>query len=343
MSKRMNSVDIAKGIAIILVVLGHTINVSFAGSLPIGIIYSFHMPLFFIAAGLFYKEKSICSIVKAGAKRLLVPYVTINLLRYFIISVKFGFSERINDKYLFPMLYGSGSSGRAKLHIFEVKSVGMTWFLLAMFLCLVIYQLICNFSKKYDISLWGCVFAAFLIGKETAKYIFLPFSIQPALTAVLFYHVGRVMREKTVLEQGLTKTSPLLNILLLSVSIVSMVSDSSVNMSAAAYTNFTVLVVAVYVSWLVIQLSKGIDKIPLIGVILCFCGRHSMLIYCMHVLDSVILPEMKKLVTNIISLEARKGILLLFVIRISAIMLSAVIVFGAGQLVRKLFSTPKTA
>lgn len=46
---RENWVDIAKGIGIILVVMGH----ANCPEIPHGIIYSFHMPLFFFLSGLF--------------------------------------------------------------------------------------------------------------------------------------------------------------------------------------------------------------------------------------------------------------------------------------------------
>lgn len=46
-SKRENWVDIAKGIGIVLVVMGHAC----CPKIPHGIIYSFHMPLFFSFRG----------------------------------------------------------------------------------------------------------------------------------------------------------------------------------------------------------------------------------------------------------------------------------------------------
>jgi fucose 4-O-acetylase-like acetyltransferase len=49
--KRIEWVDTAKGIGILLVILGHTILLPFI-SVPI---YAFHMPLFFLLSGLFIK------------------------------------------------------------------------------------------------------------------------------------------------------------------------------------------------------------------------------------------------------------------------------------------------
>ena len=52
--KRVPYVDIAKGIGIILVVMGHN---DFALIAPFAhkLIYSFHMPMFFFMSGMFFK------------------------------------------------------------------------------------------------------------------------------------------------------------------------------------------------------------------------------------------------------------------------------------------------
>ncbi len=52
-SKRLDFIDIAKGIGIILVVTGHLLPV--AAGLHV-LIYSFHMPLFFFLSGFFLRQ-----------------------------------------------------------------------------------------------------------------------------------------------------------------------------------------------------------------------------------------------------------------------------------------------
>lgn len=47
MKKRIEWVDIAKGIAIMLMVIGHEVS----NGLVYALIFSFHMPLFFILSG----------------------------------------------------------------------------------------------------------------------------------------------------------------------------------------------------------------------------------------------------------------------------------------------------
>ncbi len=54
--KRIDWVDCAKGIAIILVLIGHTVTFDTESQrLARGIIFSFHMPLFFILSSLTFK------------------------------------------------------------------------------------------------------------------------------------------------------------------------------------------------------------------------------------------------------------------------------------------------
>ncbi|MGN0222518.1 MAG: acyltransferase family protein [Muribaculaceae bacterium] len=83
-SNRFAEFDVLKGIGIILVLFGHT-------AIPMeakNVIYMFHMPLFFLCSGLFYKSKSIPQQIANDAKRLLIPWLTffvIYQLAYFAI------------------------------------------------------------------------------------------------------------------------------------------------------------------------------------------------------------------------------------------------------------------
>ena len=79
--KRIEWVDFAKGIGIVLVVLGHT--GPFGHGFPGSWIGSFHMPLFFFLAGLCFDETRYASLwqyAKRKAMALLYPYVTLSLL-----------------------------------------------------------------------------------------------------------------------------------------------------------------------------------------------------------------------------------------------------------------------
>lgn len=65
--QRISWIDVTKGIAIYLVILGH----SLIGLKVNDYIFAFHMPLFFIASGLLFREKSIKKPLQAILKNCL--------------------------------------------------------------------------------------------------------------------------------------------------------------------------------------------------------------------------------------------------------------------------------
>ncbi|KAA8825671.1 acyltransferase family protein [Bifidobacterium myosotis] len=80
---RLSWLDSAKGFGIILVVLGHS---SLIGHLN-QVLYSFHMPLFFIISGMLFKPHPLKELLEKKIRRLLVPYLTFASLTFIYWSV----------------------------------------------------------------------------------------------------------------------------------------------------------------------------------------------------------------------------------------------------------------
>lgn len=68
------TIDVARGIAIILVVVGHNHAVSTAAPGFIAALFLFHVPLFFALSGLVQREQPLGTSVLTLARRLLVPF-----------------------------------------------------------------------------------------------------------------------------------------------------------------------------------------------------------------------------------------------------------------------------
>lgn len=85
--RRLASVDFAKGIAIMAVVAGHIIyTVSLAGLFSCrDFIYLWHIPVFFLIAGFFVKDDSLCNPKKYIGHKVSTVYV--KLLKYYIPAV----------------------------------------------------------------------------------------------------------------------------------------------------------------------------------------------------------------------------------------------------------------
>lgn len=130
---RIEWVDIAKGIGIILVLWGHGMS-SFYDE-----IYRFHMPLFFLLSGYLYNSK--CGLKDFCMKKmysLYVPFVVWNILGVILEA----------------LLIGNGSIIKRVMGVFLTidKSgafFGATWFLGALFVTSILYKLLdtyLNFS-----------------------------------------------------------------------------------------------------------------------------------------------------------------------------------------------------
>lgn len=91
-NSRIPWIDLAKGITILLVVLGH---ISFLPKPILGIIYSFHMPLFFFLSGvlLFRRQEAFSSFALKKARTLIRPYYVFLAIQsiVFYTALKAGF------------------------------------------------------------------------------------------------------------------------------------------------------------------------------------------------------------------------------------------------------------
>lgn len=159
-TERSHWVDHAKGIGIILVVYGHVIrgliSANILPELPFvkmmdAVIYSFHMPLFFFLAGVFFlKSKSSRRIpVFVGNKvdAIVYPYVVWSLLQ--------GTLEVGVDRF---------TNGTLSMH--EVLQLfwaprAQFWFLYALFLILMISLLL--YRRSSALNVWGVALLGLLV------------------------------------------------------------------------------------------------------------------------------------------------------------------------------------
>lgn len=77
---RNQNIDILKGIGILCVLLGH---ITSSGRLH-NLIYTFHMPLFFMASGYFYRPQSTAILASKLLHTIGIPYLMFSLLNFFI-------------------------------------------------------------------------------------------------------------------------------------------------------------------------------------------------------------------------------------------------------------------
>ena len=144
-TSRIEYIDIAKGVGILLVVFGHIVwggnyEMPYAQVIS-NSIYSFHMPLFFIISGLCIKDSKILEkkTIRKMVKVYLVPYAiwtVIYLLLFQGISIVKGQGSIINlENVVFD-------------HDISICGVAPLWFLLALFIAEAFTLLIKPFLQK---------------------------------------------------------------------------------------------------------------------------------------------------------------------------------------------------
>ena len=171
--KRIQQFDIAKGIGIILVVLGHS-------TIEMGhyLIYMFHMPLFFYLSGIFHRYDSFVNQLVNKINRLLVPFVVFLCILLFFNAIC-GLDN--GGGYLRPP------------HLRGI--IGPLWFLPSLFTVSILYNCIRPFRPI--IILVICMAIAFFCG-------YLPdrlgwnnyFYLFSSCSCLIFYCLGNLFGRK---------------------------------------------------------------------------------------------------------------------------------------------------
>lgn len=166
MKEHLDYLDLAKGMGIVLVIMGHSL---FPLHIAIDI---FHMPLFFLISGItfsFYKNQDIGLFLTRKIDRILIP-----LLFFSLISGLFELILPVN---------------------FTGSFNGPLWFLQAVFSAIIVYFLIHFLIIKkiiIHVLVFACSLLAYLFAYLNIKLFF---DLDLVLMAVPFLHLGFVVKD----------------------------------------------------------------------------------------------------------------------------------------------------
>lgn len=296
-NNRIEWIDAAKGIAIILVVINHTHN---PNPFLAKIISSFHLPLFFMISGyLFNFEKykdNFVALVKNRFSRLLIPYFIWSCI-YCAIIILFSrpsFLKVVNILFM-SILYGAGTNPGAHLP-HNIVPIGSLWFLPCLFCSEIIFWFLLvstiNLKNSYKILFFGLF--AYIGAFIGAKIFFLPWSLDIALLVPIFLFCGYKTKQNNLFT---INNNWKFAILLLIIWIIDIL-QGGISINNREYNNllFSVsgaLAASVLIMKLIYFLSiryKGFCKI------FSYIGAQSILILCVHILirDSIFeIPSLK--------------------------------------------------
>lgn len=283
-SGRIGYVDVARGIAMICIILGHF------GEPEINrFVYTFHVPIFLVISGRFLDTRSdLKQFVRKKARTLLIPYAVTCLLvivsgvLHEAVFSRYHEEKRVAAGWLYAGLYGSGNTYDQP---FYIQKIGAAWFLLAMFFGLVTLRLILMLGEKWQAP---AVALLFLAGWYSSRFLWLPLSIQSGLCSVLYLYIGYIFKENRETLSGVSKTAKV-GFALLSFAVwISFVRN---------FTSFWIvgcdfgrgasdIVASLFSCCFVLILSWLIEKnFKILPRFLSFLGRYSIFILCIHTVE----------------------------------------------------------
>lgn len=283
--KRLKYFDIAKGIGILCVIAGH---LGIAGINQV--VFTFHMPLFFIISGYFISDKDDIKVyTKKKVWQLLVPYA-VTSLAVILGAVLFhvldtGSADGVLEVaigWVKAAAYGSGTVYNPTL--IEVGQIGALWFLLALFLACIEVKFLKD--KKYG----GLIIPllAYLAWKSGAV-VWLPFSIQAGLAAALFVYGGVILKRNTVFDKEIPVYIAVPGMVMWGYVMIYCVPLS---LTQAAFPNGLLDIVTAFVgSCFVVLISRQIENNDgILSRILEFYGKNSLIIMCAHLFELSVVP-----------------------------------------------------
>lgn len=211
MRQRIQWIDIAKGIAILAVVIGHTLG-PYSGKFFGSLIFAFHMPIFFILSGYLFRMHPINQEAKRGAMNLLLPYLATGVLILMINTVALALPHQpVLNKY-FPNLwqgvqsivYGAGSLVFNPWH-WQIQPIGAIWFLLSMFIAIQLFNGVMHLTV--NLNRWQFTVRLFIVcsltvlGGELGQLVYLPWAFNAALFSQLFLYAGYIVKQTGLIHK----------------------------------------------------------------------------------------------------------------------------------------------
>lgn len=293
---RDNTFDIIKGIGILLVIIGHLAH---GYGVLIPIIYTFHMPLFFIVSGYFYKEKGVKELFKRDFRVLIIPYLIISMIFIFYGCIMYIIKHDIQK-----LLYWIESF----LHPGIKDIANPLWFILAMFWCRMFYNLIYkHISKitKYSVLVLFIIsFCTFLIISyfHTIGVQYRTINYHCIITggaSMTYFSIGHLWRK----YKDKIRVSHILLIISIIVCLISIYFSIGTELRLLNQNPISNVLAAISTTFIIYWIANNINKFKnSISFFLTWFGRLSLVVFFAHTIMFRILP-IDKIFESILSVS----------------------------------------
>ncbi len=279
---RLGYMDIAKGIAILAVIVGH-VNTP---GITARVIYSFHLPLFFLVSGFFVKEYEVEKNFIKSCKGLLLPYgigVLLEMMAAILQPISFGDKVWAVRQLFFDMLGGMCKSS-PKFPWFD--GTWELWFLPCLFVARNLFVVLMNLTDKIKYK-WIVRTALFLflasIGHMMSVNSYYPWGLEIAFVTLPFLYCGNVLRKLDAFSWKYRYWIALPCLILWGILLW---QHFYLELAMHYYPHFYLEIFeAVAASFFVICFSQLLDKTPFFREGLRWVGNCSLILLLVHNVD----------------------------------------------------------
>lgn len=180
---RITWLDSLKGIGIILVLLGHIYNNDFV----FNFVYSFHMPVFFFAAGYVYKDRPILIDLKRRIDTIVRPYFIFGgsvLIYWIFVERRFRESNCSISQAIIGLFLGQYTKLDFNVHL---------WFLPCFFVTVILFNI---FTKEFGIKISYCIAIVLCVINIVLPVPEIPWGIDRMCKYIVFYAIGNWIHSK---------------------------------------------------------------------------------------------------------------------------------------------------
>lgn len=266
--KRIEFIDLAKGICIIMVVMGHC-----GSPLVIPGWEIVRMPLYFILSGLFFKDYgSWRNLLVQKTNKILIPFLFFYLLGY----VGYYSIQMLAPQYLITEANGIWD-------MFDNRQFfnGPIWFLLCLFWCNIIFCTISLWIKNDMLRIiLVCILGTIGWYLGNVRHIFVPLFMDVALTALPFFAFGYYLKRTPILYPNkYDKYNLLIALLFWGIAfILTQTTHFRLSLHYNIIEGWSTYLISITSVISILFLCKIFKRIPVIS----YCGRYSIIILCLH-------------------------------------------------------------
>lgn len=278
--KRIDWIDLCKALAIIAVIIGHTVQF---GTFIRNFIFSFHMPLFFILSGFTFKiyhstkEEFFSRMIK-DARHLLLPVLAVVVISFF-----YGIYLNYSNLNLLSVItnWGKILFWASGVEVYRTPPIGMVWFLISLFGARTLLSFIfLKFSNEEGMLLaFGLGFIGILIG---ARGVYLPLNFDITFVACLYMVCGILIKNYYYYIKHY-KLAIFIAVTLIWLYCLSL--GIYIELAARSYPYFIVALVESLAASLSIMLFIETLSFFSMKKIFLLIGRNTLTIFVVHALD----------------------------------------------------------